>query len=392
MTRTFIRQFVRNPFNCAFGRIFGALMLASCSEAPAPANAEITVPAPAATRAPAVAPPTITAAEQGCVDDAAIAYLCGPQNAEDILRIGTTEWLLVSGMNGELANDSSINGKIHLVNHLDKSWEVLFPGAAPVLEHDTMLFPGCPGPLDVSNFSAHGLALQAVDSGPEQYRVYMTSHGAREAIEVFELDAFVKPTLKWVGCVPMPASSWTNSITILADGGFLATQFMDPTASGMAGVLAREITGHVFEWHPGGDVSVMAGTELSGPNGIAISDDERWVYVAAFGTREVVRFDRSSNPAGKESVEIDVAPDNIRWGEDNMLYTAGGNVTADCAGPDCGTGWSVIQVVPFTMRASRYAGVDQSAAMQGVSSALVVNDEIWIGTYSGDRLGILPKP
>jgi hypothetical protein len=260
------------------------------------------------------------------------------------------------------------------------------------MEHDKQMFASCPGPLDVSNFSAHGLALQRVESGPEIYRLYMTSHGAREAIEVFEVNAFVKPTIKWIGCVPMPATSWTNSVAILGDGGFFATQFMDPTGSGMAGVTAGEITGHVFEWHPGGEVTVLAGTELSGPNGIVITDDERYLYVAAFGTHEIVRFDRSSNPPAKEAVSITVAPDNIRWNTDGNLYTAGGNVTDTCNGPDCGTGWSVIEVVPFTMAARRVTGVDETAAMQGVSSALLVDDEIWIGTYGGDRIGILPKP
>ena len=85
----------------------------------------------------------------------------------------------------------------------------------------------------------------------------MTSHGAREAVEVFEIDGYVQPTIKWIGCVPMPATSWTNSLVILGDGGFFATQFMDPTGSGMAGVTAGEITGHVFEWHPGGEVTVL---------------------------------------------------------------------------------------------------------------------------------------
>jgi hypothetical protein len=318
--------------------------------------------------------------------------LCGLQNAEDALRLGNSEWLIVSGMNGQLANNPAINGKIHLVNHQDRTWEVLFPGNNPIFEQDMQLFSGCPGPLDVSNFSAHGFALQRLQSGPERYRLYMTSHGAREAIEIFELDAFVKPTIKWVGCVPMPATSWTNSIAVLDDGGFFATQFMDPTGSGMAGVSAGDITGHVFEWHPGGEVTVLSGTELSGPNGIVITDDERYLYVAAFGTHEVVRFDRSSNPPAKETVSITVAPDNIRWNSEGNLYTTGGNITDTCPGPVCGNGWSVIEIVPFTMVARRVTGVDETAAMQGVSSALLVDDEIWIGTYSGDRIGILAKP
>ena len=33
-----------------------------------------------------------------------------------------------------------------------------------------------------------------------------------------------------------------------------------------------EITGNVFEWHPGGEVTAVEGTELSGANGIEIDN------------------------------------------------------------------------------------------------------------------------
>lgn len=360
--------------------------LTACSEEPAPA-------APEATAAPAVAETAAPAAPAApCTDEAGISYVCGIINGEDILHL-SSPWLLVSGMNGELAGNAAINGKIHLVNPTDRSWEVLFPGAAPVLEHDADTFGLCPGPLDVSNFSAHGLALKPVGGQAEQYWLYMTSHGAREAVEVFRIDAAVaKPTLKWVGCVPMPTTSWTNSLVILNDGGFLATQFMDPTGSGMAGVIAKEVTGHVFEWHPGGEVTVLAGTELSGPNGIAMSEDERYIYVAAFGTQEIVRFDRSTMPPEKQSVAVGVAPDNVRWSADGTLYTAGGNITEGCGGPDCGAGWSVWEIDTAAMTAAKLTGADDGAALQGVSSAQSVGDQIWFGTYGGDRIAILPKP
>ncbi len=370
------------------------VLLTACSQSEVP-TADVTSAdaEQSATPSPQNAVAPVAAGEtEGCVNEANISYLCGPQNAEDALRLGNSQWLLVSGMNGQLANNPAINGKMYLVNHEERSWEVLFPGNNPVLEQDMEMFASCPGPLDVTNFSAHGLALQSQESGPERYRLYMTSHGAREAIEVFDVDAFVKPTIKWIGCVPMPATSWTNSIAILGDGGFFATQFMDPTGSGMAGVTAGDVTGHVFEWHPGGEVTVLAGTELSGPNGIVITDDERYLFVAAFGTHEIVRFDLSSNPPAREAVSISVAPDNIRWNSAGNLYTAGGNVTDACTGPVCGTGWSVIEIVPFTMTATRVTGVDETAAMRGVSSALLVDDEIWVGTYGGERIGIMPKP
>ncbi|MBT6043385.1 MAG: hypothetical protein HOH14_07810 [Gammaproteobacteria bacterium] len=325
-----------------------------------------------------------------CDDEAGVQYLCGIINGEDILQIGNSNWLLVSGMDGSLTG-SSVNGKIHLVNAEAKTAEVIFPDDAADLQHDLLMYPDCPGPLDITDFSAHGLSLQKSDKGPETYRVYMTSHGAREAIEIFEIDAFLKPNIQWVGCIPMPQSSWTNSVTILSDGGFLATQFYNPSQHSIENVLAGEVTGHVFEWHPGETVSIVAGTELAGPNGIAVSLDERWIFVAAFGTGELVRFDRSSTPVGKEVISLGILPDNVRWTSEGSLYIAGNNVGESCGEESCEGGWSVIEVIPYNLALNRVGGASEGSALRDVSSALLVNDEIWVGTYSGDRLAILPR-
>jgi hypothetical protein len=360
------------------------LLLSACGESANSPAGNQQAAAPATTAEPA--------AVRACTNEATINYLCGVQNGEDMQVLTGTPYLIVSGMNGELSNNASINGNIHLVNPAERSFSLLFPGNNPVLELNAALYGQCPGPLDVSNFSAHGLALKAIPEQPQHFRLYMTSHGAREAVEIFEIDATAAPIIKWVGCVPMPTTSWTNSVVIQNDWGLFATQFMDPTGSGMAGVNRKEITGQVFEWHPGSAVTVLAGTELSGPNGIAMSDDERYLYVAAFGTHELVRFDRSTTPVSKQVVSLGIAPDNVRWSETGTLYTAGGNVTDSCGGPECGTGWSVWEITADSLQAARLTGVDKKAAMQGVSSALQVGSEIWIGTYGGDRLGILPKP
>ena len=328
--------------------------------------------------------------ETACEGTATVSYLCGVTNGEDILQLGNTDWLLVSGMDGSLAGTDT-RGRIHLVNAGDRSVEILFPGTNPVFRHDTALYGDCPGPLDAANFSAHGLSLQKSDKGPEIYRLYMTSHGAREAIEVFEVDAFIKPTIRWVGCIPMPATSWTNSVAMLSDGGFVATQFFDPGSHTIANVLAGEITGHVFEWHPGGVVSVIPGTEMSGANGIVISDDERWIFVASFGTGDVIRFDRSSTPPVKDVIPVGILPDNLRWTPQGTLLAAGDNTQNFCGRPPCEPGWGVVEIIPYSLVATRIAAVDEDAALQNPSVALPVGDEIWVGTYSGDRLAILQR-
>jgi DNA-binding beta-propeller fold protein YncE len=341
--------------------------------------------------------PVVAAAGQGvaaeCEASGELQYVCGPENAEDILQIGRTRWLITSGMNGNLWGRET-PGRLYLVNHETRDWEVLFPREQPAFEQDMTMFPDCPGPLNVKNFSGHGLALRKQDSG--QYLLYITSHGDREAIEAFRLDATgTKPTVTWIGCVVLPDTTWPNSVAILGDGGFVTTKFMDPTdTEAFTQVRAGEITGGVYEWHPGDEVKLIPGTELSGANGILVSEDDRWMYVAAFGTNEVVRFDRSGNPPAREVIAMDVTPDNLRWTVEGNIYTAGHNhmPVADCPEQPCGDGWSVYEIDPETMTSSRINGVGPDAVLQGASSAQLVDEEIWIGTYAGDRIGILPRP
>ncbi|MEK9606848.1 MAG: hypothetical protein VW352_11290, partial [Gammaproteobacteria bacterium] len=119
------------------------------------------------------------------------------------------------------------------------------------------------------------------------------------------------------------------------------------------------------------------------PNGIVVSDDERFMFVAAFGTREMVRFDRTQDPMTREIISVPVTLDNVRWSEPGKLITAGGNAE--------GGGWSVVEVDAETLEVSVVGSFGAEVAMQGISSALLVNDEIWVGTYSGDRVGYFKK-
>ena len=322
-------------------------------------------------------------ADADCAPDGALAYVCGVENGEDIVAVGVTEWLVASNMGGLGGPPGA--GVIYLVNAETKAVSELFPGDAPALDWDAAMYPDCPGPLNLDAYNTHGLSLR--ETGQGVYRMYATAHGEREAIEAFELDATGDtPTATWVGCVPITVPSFTNSVAILSDGGFVATQFMDPTdPEAFAKLGAGEVSGGVFEWRPGGEVTMLPNTQLAGPNGIAVSGDDRYMFVAEFGGHRVLRYDREDMTAAPAVAEVGVTPDNLRWTEDGNLSTAGGNVIPD-------TGWSVWAIDPSTMAAGVLAGVDQTATLQGASTALQVGNEIWIGTFNGDRLGYFLLP
>ncbi|MDA7683951.1 hypothetical protein N8749_01910, partial [bacterium] len=85
----------------------------------------------------------------------------------------------------------------------------------------------------------------------------------------------------------------------------------------------------------------------------------------------------------KTIVSTGSIPDNVRWGEPGKLLTAGGNID--------GNGWSVVEVDAMGMGSVKVGGMDGSAKMQGISSALQIGDKIWVGTYNGDRIGYFTK-
>ena len=335
----------------------------------------------------------ITVSADDCKDSGNLKYICGPRNAEDILPLGDTQWLITSGMNGQFSNTND-TGHIYLVNRDKKTYEEFFPGKNPSFNLDKKMFDTSPGPINPENFSAHGLAIKKLS--PNLFRLYITSHGAREAIEVFEINSQgSKPTISWVGCVPLPEKILANSVAILSDGGFVTTKFFDPTVPDSFNIIFQgKNTGGVYEWHPGSKVKAIDGTGLSGANGIEVSPDNKWVYVATTGTREIVRFNRTKSPVTLERVQTKIQPDNIHRGYDGMLYTTGPNYVppSECKNPPCETGWSVISINPETMELKKLIGVDQAATLQNPSVAIPVGNKIWIGTYSGDRIGYLPKP
>lgn len=339
---------------------------------------------------PAVEPAPVAAAAEpaapACDAEQGVTYVCGPQGAEDLLSLGASGLILASGMSNQ-----TTPGHMYLVDPATQQVTELVHGANFAQAHDAALFPDCPGPLNLAAFSVHGLSV--AETAPGIFSVYTTSHGEREAIEVYELNTTgAAAALTWKGCVVLPENTFSNSVARLADGGFVVTKMMDP-AQGFASIQSGGITGNVFEWHPGGAVVAVEGTELSGANGIAVSPDERFMYVAAFGTREIVKFDRSATPVTRQSVTIDIVPDNIRWGADGKLLTAGGNYVSPevCTGQGCASGWSVLELDAETLAVTRLGGADQNAALQGVSSALQVGSAIWVGTFNDDRIGYFSR-
>ncbi|MFO7324441.1 MAG: hypothetical protein DIU62_001880 [Pseudomonadota bacterium] len=339
------------------------------------------------------AQPAAVAAPASCDPDGDLHYICGPVNAEDVVRLGNTRWVIASGLDGPLNGGAPARGHLYLVDSQAKTAIDWFPGRARPAQADHSLFHACPGPVDAAAFSAHGLALRERSAG--RFRLYVTAHGAREAIEVFDIDATgAEPAIAWAGCVVLPGKVSANGVAILPDWGFVTTQFVDrslPLQQSFGQVMAGQVSGGLYEWHPGGRVEPIAGTELSGPNGIVVSPDGRTLFVAAYGTHEVVRFRREGTGApAKDVISLGITPDNLRWSAGGKVLAAGG-VHAPGTAPGA-AGWAVVEIDPQSLAVRKVAGGQKLTGMQGVTAAVDVGREIWLGTFSGDRIGYVTLP
>ena len=317
------------------------------------------------------------AASSDCRDEQGLSYLCGFVAPEDVVNVGSTGYVLASGHRPP--------GHMYLIDPATGTHRELIHGAAFRLQHDTGAYPDCPGPLNLEAFDVHGISIAEIS--PRRFVLYTTSHGAREAIEIYDLDlSTAVPALTWTGCVLLEQDGYFNAVARLADGGFVATRMRDLSARS-ADTQPGETSGRVFEWHPGGPLEPLAGTELSLPNGIDVSEDERYLFVAAMNTQELVRFDRSTTPMEKRTAPLPMRPDNVHWDGRGRLLVAGPNPVdpALCDNPDCPTGWSVVEVNPETLAVSLLGGADRNAALQDASAAMRVGDEIWVGSNQ-DRI------
>ena len=188
---------------------------------------------------------TPVAAQAACDPAAGLTFICGLTNAEDLVQVPGTPWIVASG----LAEGEHSEGHIYLVNAGDRTVQVLLPGHV-VYQQDTETFGDCPGAPDETKFSAHGLSLRV--GSASEHTLYVVHRGERESVEVFKLKTgAVTPTLTWVGCVLYPAGVLGNGVAALPGDAFAASNFMstnDATAADK--FMAGEPEGGMMVWRP----------------------------------------------------------------------------------------------------------------------------------------------
>lgn len=330
-----------------------------------------------------------------CSADAELTYVCGLQKPEDLLALPGTSWLVVSGF--------AKGGGLKLVDARARSYRQWYTGDESQLAHDAEAFPDCPGPPDPALFNTRGLSLRPLAVG--HFRLLVVNHGGRESIEAFDvlIEQGKEPNLQWRGCAAMPAGQVGNSVAQFADGTMLVTVLTRPGTSIGDFMLGRR-TGAVWQRSPGKrNFRLLPGTDLPGNNGIEIDPDQRRFYVVSFGWHAVVVFDRKDTRRPLARITApDFMPDNIHWTGGRLLLAGMRLDEPACGGLRkvvngeadpmlCKRGWVVGEVDASAGRIATFAYGTPRQYFNGLSAAALVGQELWLGSFQSERLGLTER-
>jgi sugar lactone lactonase YvrE len=326
---------------------------------------------------PAAAPPAPPACT---VQGVKLSFICGLRNPEDLVQVPGSNWIIGAGLS--VAAQPGSGGLILIDGDKKTAARIsLNPAAKPQAP-----FAACPGPLDGSKFSAHGLSI--LPQGKGKSRLFVVGHGGREAIEVFDVTMSKgAPAIEWIGCVPTVPNGQMNSVVALPDGRIISTMFYQAPMT-MGDALQGKNTGAVYVWKPGGAFEKLVGTELPGANGVEVSPDRKYLLVAVTGTSSVMRYDLADTSKPPQAIKTDFRTDNLRWGPGGKLLLAGPGTDPGCKpgpGVRCVSTPVVGALDPATMKLTEVYRGPGEPGFQGLSSALIVGKTLWLGSYMSDR-------
>lgn len=310
--------------------------------------------------------------------------LASPARPEDLREIPGTPWILVSSM----ASPSGEPGALYVVNkHAPDRFIALFPGdrlASGELAGGKPLaiYAGCPAPT-MAAFAPHGVNVRRRANG--ELEILAVNHGGRESIEVLGLDTRgPTPRAHWKGCVLLPHDAWANGVASLAGDELVISSMFDPHQPYMQQFEQGQPTGYALRWSPRTGWRPASSIKFSGANGIEVSPDQHWLFVAEWARRRVWKLPLHASVA-PQSIDVDFLPDNLRWTPHGDLLLAG-QVATPKAVFDGVQGkapspahFNVVRIQPDTL--AKTLLVDAGDAQFGLGTgAIQVDDMLWVGS------------
>jgi hypothetical protein len=312
-------------------------------------------------------------------------FIEGVWNSEDLVGLPGTSWIVVSGM-----RSARHPGRLFVVDgaRQTRASELRWEAAAEAAR------------LGADIFDPHGIAAWRLDDG--RFELLVVDHGGGEAIERLLLELSDKgPIIVGGDRVVQPPRTSANAVAHVPDSGFVMTSMFDPTdPDKVAKFSSAKTTGQVWRWSPADGWSRFGDLQISGANGIAASSDGSSVIVCEWAAQRVWRLDANGTPVAH--VETDFLPDNLRWTKAGHLLLAGQSTYPkalfgwEARGERCPLAYKVVLLDPESLAIKPLLGADDArAAIQGfggATGALEVGQDIWVGSFTGERIAVFAQP
>jgi sugar lactone lactonase YvrE len=328
----------------------------------------------------------------GCGVHGDAEVICGTRAPEDLELTPDGKFLIVpqfvTGGPGGAGASAGAAG-LYLFDLSKKTFAKLIAANEPLKDWGDA---ACPGPIGDA-LGPHGTSLVKRSNGKQQ--LYVVNHGG-QSIEMYELkQAGTAWSIAWHGCVVSPGADY-NDVAALTDGSFIATHPTgipaDPAQKGKqagGGAFGGQPTGFLVRWAAGKETE-LPGTRTAYPNGVVATPDGKTAYYAVYASKEARRYDvRAQKETGV--VKLDFMPDNLTWTKKGNLLAAGiKGINGECpaaSGQFCRQAFAVDAIDPDKMtRKPVYDSNGKGVLIPGVSSALQVGNDVYIGAFEGDRI------
>ncbi len=301
--------------------------------------------------------------------NAADGYICGQQGPEDLVAMGA-DWAVASAYTG--------TGGVTVIRLKDRTSLTVYPSSTAKEKHDTKTYPECLARRAAHSPRTASTCRRAAARRTSSSRWVMARANRSRCSTSTPRGA--TPVLTWVGCVIAPMPIGLNSVRSLPDGGFLTTNFL-PRGANIQTLFDGVINGELWEWHTKSGWQKVPGSETSGANGVELSDDGKTIYMASWGSRSFIRLSRGAKAPKREEIKLGFQIDNIHWAKDGTLLGAG----------QVGQDWRVVKIHPQTLKVDTIYSQDDKPGFGGGTVALEVGDALWVGSYRGDRIAIVPR-
>jgi sugar lactone lactonase YvrE len=134
----------------------------------------------------------------------------------------------------------------------------------------------------------------------------------------------------------------------------------------------------------------VPGTEFSGDNGVVVSPDSKWAFVAAWGTREIYRVPVAA-PGERSRVKVEFRPDNLRRAPDGKIFVTG-QFIGESWDPSNRYGWATVRLDPQQMTVTpviKEAGLPECDL---VTSTVQIGETLWFSSVLSDRVAYRAAP